>query len=207
MACEETNSRYSATGSILARKLKIAVVLPDDEDREILLNHLARMGFQVQACWPPPQSVPTFADLMFLSCQPDKEDPCRLWGRIDSIPLIAVLTYESPVFVDYAVGLGAQAVIATPIRASGLLPTMAVSMQRFRESRRQAARISRLELKLKGVMQLAEAKTILMRMYSVNEAEAYEILRKQAMMKRITVEEISQSIIQANDIFAAAAPR
>ena len=207
MASDDTKPRYSATGSILARKLKVAVMLPGDDDREILVNHLKRMGFQAQTCWPPPEKVPAYADLIFLSCQPDSQDPCRFWEGIDTVPLIAVLTYESPVFVDYAVELGAQAIIATPIRASGLLPTITVCMQRFRESRRQLARIGKLEQKLKGVMQLAEAKTILMRMYNVNEAEAYETLRKQAMIKRITIEEISQSIIQANDIFSQATPR
>ncbi len=198
--------RYSVTGSILARKLKVAVILPDDEDRQTLVNHLDRMGAQVQEFWPVPETPPTFSDLIFLSCQPDKQNPCKCWDLRESTPLIAVLTYESPVFIDYALELGAQTVIMTPIRVSGLLPSITVAVQRFRDSRRQSERIKKLELKLKGVTQLAEAKAILMRMYSISEADAYEILRSQAMDKRITVEEISQSIIQANDIFSSAAP-
>lgn len=206
MEDDHNTPSYSVTGAILARKLKTVVILPDDEDRETLVNHLKRMGFQVQVCWPIPKSPPTFADLIFLSCLPDKQDPYKCWSLLESTPLIAVLTYESPIFIDYALKLGAQSVIMTPIRAAGLLPAIAVSVQRFRESRRQAERVKRLEFKLKVVMQLAEAKAILMRMYGVSEAEAYEILRRQAMAKRITVEEISQSIIQANDLFSSSAP-
>ncbi len=205
MEDDENTHSYSVTGAILARKLKTVVILPDDEDRETLVNHLKRMGFHVQVCWPIPENPPTFADLIFLSCLPDKQDPCKGWNLLESTPLIAVLTYESPIFIDYALKLGAQSVIMTPIRAAGLLPAIAVSVQRFRESRRQTERVKRLELKLKVVMQLAEAKAILMRMHSVSEAEAYEILRRQAMAKRITVEEISQSIIQANDLFSSSA--
>jgi AmiR/NasT family two-component response regulator len=51
-----------------------------------------------------------------------------------------------------------------------------------------------------GIRQVSEAKAILMRMHSIGEEQAYEILRHQAMDKRITVEEISCSLIQANDI-------
>jgi AmiR/NasT family two-component response regulator len=203
---EHGDPRYSTTGSILARKLKIAVILPDDSDRRTLVDHLKRMGFQVQISWPAPKAPPEFADLIFLSCQPDKQNPYKGWNCVESTPLIAVLNYESPIFIDYALKLGSQAVLTTPIRASGLLSAIALCVQRFRDSRRQADRVRRLELKLKGVMQLAEAKTILMRMYSVSEADAYEILRTQAMAKRITIEEISQSIIQANDIFSSTTP-
>lgn len=199
-------SSYSVTGSILARKLKVGVVLPDEEDRGMLMNHLKRMGCQVQGFWPVPKRLPTFADLIFLYLQPKVRDPYEGWKWAENIPLVAVLPYESPSFIDYALKLGAQAVLVTPIRPSGILSAIVISMQRFRESRRQADHIKKLELKLKGVMQLAEAKAILMQMYKIHEADAYEILRSQAMSKRITVEEMSQSIIQANDVFSSTAP-
>ena len=57
-----------------------------------------------------------------------------------------------------------------------------------------------------GIRQISEAKAILMRMHSIGEEQAYEILRHQAMDKRITVEEISCSLIQANDIFSWTTP-
>lgn len=50
--------------------------------------------------------------------------------------------------------------------------------------------------------QISEAKSIIMRTRSVSDAEAYRILREQAMSKRIAIEEIARSIINANAILA-----
>jgi AmiR/NasT family two-component response regulator len=190
------------TATILAKKLKIAVIYPDDPDRTILINHLKRMGFQVSVLWPIPSSFPQSTDLVFLSCQPDTKDSYGSWPNLGEIPMVAILTYESPVFLDYALSIGANAAITTPIRESGLLSVITFAINNSTRNSKMLEKIKRLENKIKFANQLAQAKTILINMHGFTESEAYEALRRQAMSKRISIEEISQSIIQASDVFS-----
>lgn len=49
---------------------------------------------------------------------------------------------------------------------------------------------------------MAQAKAILMQTHQVSESEAYDLLREQAMNKRSSVEEISDVIVQANELLS-----
>jgi AmiR/NasT family two-component response regulator len=96
--------------------------------------------------------------------------------------------------------MGANAIITTPIRASGLLATVVFAMQNARHNRQMAERIASLEQKVNGARHLNEAKSILMTMHQISETQAYEILRGQAMAKRVSVEDMCHSIIQAGEL-------
>jgi AmiR/NasT family two-component response regulator len=41
-----------------------------------------------------------------------------------------------------------------------------------------------------------------MRSRSISEAKAYDLLREQAMSKRVSIEEIAQTIVNANEILS-----
>ena len=58
------------------------------------------------------------------------------------------------------------------------------------------------EGKLLGVRRIAEAKSILMRTRNVTEGQAYDLIREQAMNKRVTTEEIAGAIVNANEILS-----
>lgn len=179
---------------------------PDDDDGATLTNHLRRMGFKVQAFWPIPERLPADTDLIFYALQSDNPEPDVSWLNLSKHVLIAVIAYENPTFIDQTISMGAGATITTPIRSSGLLSAMVFALHHAQQQRQMSDRIERLEKKMLGIRQVSEAKAILMRMHSIGEEQAYEILRHQAMDKRITVEEISCSLIQANDIFSGLRP-
>lgn len=201
-----SDSRISATALLLSRGIRCVVLHPDDEDGATLTNHLRRMGFKVQAFWPIPEQLPADTDLIFYALQSDNPEPDVSWLNPNKHALIAVITYENPTFIDQALNMGAGTTITTPIRASGLLSAMVFALHHAQQQRQMSDRIERLEKKVLGVRQVSEAKAILMRMHSIGEEQAYEILRHQAMDKRITVEEISYALIQANDIFSWTTP-
>ena len=62
-----------------------------------------------------------------------------------------------------------------------------------------AARAQKLERKLVGIQRIQRAKSILMAGHALSEDAAYQSLRKQAMSKRISMEEMADAIIHAND--------
>lgn len=77
---------------------------------------------------------------------------------------------------------------------------MVVARQLAAKEREQAKQIERYEQRLNGIRRLAKAKGILMQTRGISEDQAYEIIRDQAMSKRVTTEEIATAIINANDI-------
>lgn len=185
------------------RSLKVAVFHPDDADGMQLTQQLQRIGCQVQAFWPPMPVLPAGLDVVFLAVRPDSIDFGYEWARGDECPtVIAVLTYENPTIVEAALHLGATAVLPSPVRSFGLLSTLVVARQADLANKAQTKRVRKLEAKMLGFRRIAEAKEILIRTRQVSESEAYDLIRDQAMSKRVTTEEIAAAIINANEILA-----
>lgn len=196
----------STTALLLSRGVRCVVLHPDDEDGATLTNHLRRMGFKVSAFWPVPERLPADTDLVFFAPQPDQPELDVPGLNHARHALISVITHENPTVIDQALSMGAAAAVTTPIRASGLLSAMVMALHHVQQRRCMTDRIERLEKKMLSMRHISEAKAILMRMHGIGEERAYDILRHQAMDKRITVEEMACALIQANDVFSLTAP-
>lgn len=188
------------------RLLKIAVIHPDDADGRQLTQQLQRIGCQVQAFWPPVQVLPEGIDVAFMAVQPDFINLRFAWTQSEDAPaIIAVVTYENPTIVEAVLEIGAKAVLPSPVRSFGLLSALVVAREAHKESRSLARRLRKVEAKLLGVRQLAEAKSILMKTHCVSEGQAHDLIRDQAMSKRTTMEEIAAAIVNANEILSLGA--
>ncbi|BAN26328.1 ANTAR domain-containing response regulator [Caballeronia insecticola] len=200
MSARTERGQRSLTGSILERSPRVVVFHPDDDDGLTLTNHLRRMGFQVERCWPPLDTLPDRTDLVFRALLPEERAPKDEWCGPDAPPVICVVAYENPTFIDQAIKLGSDGIVTTPIRASGLLSTVVMALYHAKRTRQHIQRIAKLEQKLLDSRHLQEAKGILMTMHQVNEHEAYDMLRAQAMEKRVTIDDICHSVIQAGEV-------
>lgn len=200
MSTREGGGQRSMTGSILERNVRVVVFHPDDDDGQTLANHLRRMGFQVERHWPPMETLPERVDLVFRALLPEERAPRGEWSGPDAPPVICVVAYENPTFIDQAIKLGADGIVTTPIRASGLLATVVMALYHAKRSRQHAQRIAKLEQKLLDNRHLRDAKNILMAMHRVNEREAYDMLRAQAMEKRVSIDDICHSVIRAGEV-------
>ncbi|MHB1676563.1 MAG: ANTAR domain-containing response regulator [Sulfuriferula sp.] len=189
------------------RTLKIAVFHPDDADGRQLTQQLQRIGCQAQAFWPPLPTLPEGIDVIFLAVRPDYIDTKFEWLKKDDAPtVIAVVTYENPTIVEIVLRIGAQAVLPSPIRSFGLLSALVVARSLHGDLKNLQRRAQKLEAKLLGVRQIAEAKSILARTRQITEVAAYDLIRDQAMSKRVTTEDIAAAIINANEILSIGKP-
>lgn len=185
------------------RTLRVAVFHPDDADGRQLTQQLQRIGCQVQAFWPPLPALPAGIDVIFLAVRPESMDTEFEWLKGEDVPtVIAVVTYENPTIVETVLHIGAQAVLPSPIRSFGLLSALVVARGVHRDMKSQARRLRKLEAKVLGVRQIAEAKSILVRTRQITEDAAYDLIRDQAMSKRVTTEEIAAAIVNANEIMS-----
>jgi AmiR/NasT family two-component response regulator len=186
------------------RNKRVAVVHPNDADGGVLLQQLQRIGCPAQAFWPPPRALPDNIDVIFCAVQPSAAPTPLDW--LHSCPgavIIAVICYENPTVFDDMLQIGASGVLTSPVRQAGVLAALVMTLGLNEEVQGLRKRIARLEQKLSSVNQINDAKLILMRTRGVSNAEAYRIIREQAMGKRVATEEIARAIIHANEILAA----
>ena len=185
------------------RMLRVAVLHPDDADGRQLTQQLQRIGCQVQAFWPPVPTLPDGIDVVFFAVQPEISQLDFDWIHAENAPTcIAVVTYENPTIIDTVLRLGAKAVLPAPVRSFGLLSALVIARTVNSEIQGQVRRIRKLEAKLNGARFIAEAKAILMRTRNVSELQAYDLIRDQAMSKRVTTEDIAAAIVNANEILS-----
>jgi AmiR/NasT family two-component response regulator len=185
------------------RTLKVAVVHPDDTDGRQLTQQLQRIGCRVQAFWPPVQSIPKDVDVAFVAVRPDILNLNMEWARGEDAPtIIAIVNYENPTIVEVVLGLGAKAVLPSPVRTFGLLSALVVARETHKENRSLSRRLRKVEAKLLGVRHIADAKVILMKTHNVTETEAYDLIRDQAMSKRTTMEEVAMAIVDAHELLS-----
>ena len=185
------------------RALKIAVIHPDDADGMQLTQQLQRIGCQVQAFWPPVQVLPAGIDIAFMAVRPDIIGLRFEWTQREDAPtVIAVVTYENPTIVDAVLALGAQAVLPSPVRSFGLLTALVLARETHKENQSLTRRLRKVEAKLLGARHLADAKAVMMKTHDISEAQAYDLIREQAMSKRTTMEEIAAMIVHASEVLS-----
>lgn len=185
------------------RTLKIAVIHPDDGDGRLLTQQLQRIGCLVQAFWPSMQALPEGIDVAFVAVRPEILDLQFDWTKREDAPtVIAVVNYENPTIVEAVLELGATAVLPSPIRSFGLLSALVVAREAHKENRSLCRRLRKVEAKLLGVRHIADAKAILMKTHGLSETEAYDLIRDQAMSKRVTTEEVASAIVHASEVLS-----
>lgn len=186
------------------RTKRVAVVHPNDADGSVLIQQLQRIGCLVQTFWPPPPELPENIDIVFCAVLPSvRGGQADLMKRCESAVIIAIIGYENPTVFDEMLQLGASGVLTLPLRSTGVLAALVMTLGLNEELQNLRKRVLRLEQKLSGINQVNDAKAIIMRTRQVSDAEAYRIMREQAMSKRMAIEEIARAIVHANAILTS----
>jgi AmiR/NasT family two-component response regulator len=185
------------------RGLRVCVVHPPDSERAQLIEHLRRIGCMADTQWPIPQSWSDGCDVMLLAIENEVRDAILRLLKSNDQPqptLIAIVGYEDPTTLQLVLEAGAVAVIERPIRPFGLLTQLTIARSLWLEKRETDKRIRKLERKLAGIQRIQKAKTVLMEGQGLSEAEAYESIRRQAMAKRLSMDDMAAAIINANEL-------
>ncbi len=185
------------------RDLAVAVIHPPDSDGALLVQHLARIGCRVEAHWPPPETLPQSPDILLTIIERDRHGQLMSLLRRCGHPkpaVIAVMDYENPATLQLVLETDALGVIGKPVRPFGLLTNLLLVRSLWVQRNKQDARIRKLEDRIAGQKKIAQAKSILMKFQSMDEEQAHECIRVQAMAKRLPMADIAGAIIHANDV-------
>jgi AmiR/NasT family two-component response regulator len=181
------------------RRARVLVIHPKDEDGAALIDHLRRLGSDVNLVWPPPRELPPEIDTIFL--QLDDAAVGHMLPMIEEAApaLIAIITYESPTSLKAIVDFNAHGVISKPLRPLGILTQFALARYRHGYEGRLAAKIRKLEDTMKGRRVVEKATRLLAGLNRIDDEAAYKLLRDRATAKRLTLASVAESIIAAHD--------
>lgn len=184
------------------RDQTVLLVHPRDRSADDLLQQVNRIGCSFDHMWPIPKALPDKFDIVFVDVTDRSNSSLKafLGKREKPVTVIAMVGYENPSVLDVILDIGAHAVLMKPVRAAGVLSSMLIARRFQLEQHRYEKDLKKIREKLENIQKVNDAKLILMRHRGITEREAYDLIRKQAMVKRTTTTEIAQSIINAESI-------
>ncbi|WP_413723096.1 ANTAR domain-containing response regulator [Sodalis sp. RH23] len=181
------------------RSCKVVIFHPDDDDLKILTQQLHRIGCQSLTIWPPVKEVPDDIDAIFWAVRMEYLADEYLMQHTD-IPVIAIINYENPTVIDAALHVGAKTLMSSPIRPIGVLSSLVMAFKNHYDWKDLNRRMEKLSTKLRIADVISQAKVIISTIRGVDELEAYAIIREMAMNERMSIEDMSKSLIRANEL-------
>ena len=183
------------------RGLRVDVMHPPDVERARLIEHLSRIGCVPAAVWPFPSDLAPEADLVVVAIEHESRDVLRHIFRDKNrlrATVIGIVGYENPSTLQLVLEIGAQAVIERPIRPFGLLTQLVIARSLWQTQHEAAKHTVKLKRRLSGVNNIQRARLILMEEQKLTEDEAYQSIRRQAMARRLPIEVIAATIVEAH---------
>jgi AmiR/NasT family two-component response regulator len=181
-------------------RLDIVVAVRRDGDGETVVRELQRTRACVRHCWPLPDRLPDDADAIFADLTPD------LAQRIPWVPgepkaaLVVIPPLAAAPDLEAIRCLAADGILHRPIAAYAVAATLVQALGTFAYGQRLRSRIEKLDDTLRAFRSVERAKAIIMDRNRLNESEAYQFLRRQAMDRRTSINAVAAAIIDAHGI-------
>lgn len=178
--------------------LDVLVLVPRQDDTDFLIREVQRTRARVQQCWPMPDPFPE-ADIVFAEIAPGL--PTRLpWLPGAAKAALVGIIPRTPVDLELLKSCAADAVLHRPFEAQAIRVSLAQAWNRFGYEQRLRARIDKLDETLRTVRIVERAKAILVRARNIGEDEAYHVIRRQAMERRLSVGAVAEAIVDSQEI-------
>lgn len=174
---------------------RAVVVHVPDEGTDRLARQLRLLGMDADVRWAPLEPESGLADVVLVDAD-QGWDGLFPWPAGDApMPLIALLQSEAPGRIAWAMAHGIRALIAKPISASAVYPALVMAASLHAERQATAARIARLEERIRLRPLVHGAVRALQDSRRIDEDAAYCALRRAAMTRRLTLEQIAADIV------------
>ncbi len=183
------------TGSVRSnfRGARAWIALPEDQNRDVLVRTLERLGLCVTLRDPDATDfVAAAQDLVFVDADQD-------FMVLDSdIPHIALIGMEAPSRLARVVRHRAAAVLMKPVRATGIFTALFLAFNEHAIRQRELIERENLSRRAEGRRVVVKAILKIMNDNDVSDDEAYRKMRVASMAKRISIEEFAAQIVAAS---------
>lgn len=182
------------------QNLNVALIAELDAEGERLLRELQRLRCTVRHIWPVPVQLPENYDVVYCTLLDD------LPRRIPWLPgeptttLILVDRGQDLLDLKLINNCAAHGLIHYPPSPRSTIGSLAMAREHFLYEQRLRGRIEKLDENLKTMRTVEKAKSIIMRTKSLEEDDAYNFLRSQAMERRVTIGVIAKAVVESFDL-------
>ena len=125
-------------------------------------------------------------------------DAACILGAEQVAPVVMVTAFSQASYVDRACDAGAMGYLVKPFSKADIVPAMQIATSRFTESRQLAEEVDDLKERLATRALVERAKGALMGR-GMTEPEAFRGLQKMAMDKRLTLKQVAEAVLLAEE--------
>lgn len=172
------------------------IIMRDEREISIMRRQLHRLGMSVTETDPEQPIDPTpSADIVVLDADsiPIKSDATPALKI--NLPVIALIGTETPSRLKWLLDLRPASFLMKPLRSAGLYTALVVAFDCAQRWSEEAARIERLEGRIRSRRVVFAAVLRLMRSHALSEEDAFTLIRQTAMRHRTTIEQLSAEIV------------
>ena len=119
----------------------------------------------------------------------DGIEAARQIGFHHEAPVVLLTSYSQQDLIDKARDSGVYGYLIKPVREEQLVPTLEMALGRYKSDAQLREKMAELEQSLEDRKIIQKGTGILMELYSISEAEAYNRIRTLSMNKQISIRE------------------
>jgi AmiR/NasT family two-component response regulator len=184
------------------RGARALVLHAADPNREVLAQTLRRLGLLVMEVEPESEAAPatdfTTCDVLFF----DADQP--VGGAfsdkpLPQVPYIAIVGLEAPSRLARVVRHRCCGYLLKPVRPTGIFTALFLAFNEFALRRREAGERAALADRLRDRRFVTKAILRRMAENGVDDDQAFLLLRRESMRRRLSIERLAREIIEDGD--------
>ena len=129
----------------------------------------------------------------------DGIEAARQIGFHHEAPVVLLTSYSQQDLIDKARDSGVYGYLIKPVREEQLVPSLEMALGRYKTDAQLREKMAELEQSLEDRKIIQKGTGILMELYSISEAEAYNRIRTLSMNKQISIIETCNLIIKQSN--------
>lgn len=165
----------------------------DERELSTICRQLKRLGVHI-APWES-NSPDTNVDVVLLDADLFLIESTPALPIDPAIPIVALIGIETPSRLKWLLDLKPASFLIKPIRSAGLYSALVMAFGIAQQRTQVAERIKDLETRVRSRRLVIAAILHLMENRKLTESAAFTLIRRTAMQRRTTIEELSAEIV------------
>jgi AmiR/NasT family two-component response regulator len=175
------------------RGVNALVIHGEDRNRTVLTETLTRLGLKIHVADPSDapaiRSALNEAEIVVFDTDMAEAVALAWAGERIAVPVIAIVGLEAPGRLQRAFELEPSAVLYKPLRSTGIYSALFFATNEQRRRHELVLKMQLLEERRRHRRFVTRAIVDLMRDRGIDDEEAFRVLRKESMRRRLTIEE------------------
>ena len=123
--------------------------------------------------------------------------PVSAIGRLPPAPVIGLLGVSAPSRLKALMRAGATSFIRKPVHSAAVYPALFVGINEYRRRRYLEVLLDDQERRRRGRRDVVKAIIRTMSIHGIDDDQAYDLLRRQSMQTRQTMEDLCQDLLRS----------